>query len=160
MKLITENKNEFITALEALIKEYSEEYQGTITADIKEIVIPQSKANDWAAFCKRSYRLGEEEDCNEWVDNFEENNPLEKILATSLNYIERHESVDMIKQLKNTLLNRLPKEYAMPENWQEDFNGIEDILENPSKYPENLINDLDSVIEQFYAYHPLFKWDW
>ena len=160
MKLITNSKNEFTKALKALVKEYSEEYQGTITVDIKEIVIPQSKANDWIAFCKKSYRLGEDEYCTEWSRGFKQDNPLAIALMYYMDNTDRHTSVDMIEELEDTLLNRLPKEYVMPENWRHNFNGSEDILENPTNFPDTLVKDLDSVIKQFYTYHPLFKWDW
>lgn len=160
MKLKTNTKNKFTKALQALIKEYSGEYQGTITADIKEIVIPQSKANDWIAFCKKSYRLGEDDYCTEWNRKFKRDNPLAKALMYYMDDTNRHTSVDMIEQLEDTLLNQLPEEYTMPENWRDDFNDIADILENPTNFPDTFVKDLDSVIKQFYTYHPLFKWDW
>ena len=66
----------------------------------------------------------------------------------------------MIDSLDDTLLNDMPKVYILKENWQDTFEGVESILKNPDGYPEELVNDLDSVIAQFYKYHPLFKWDW
>ena len=70
---------------------------------------------------------------------------------------ERHRSIDMIEQLEDTLLNELPSIYG--DNIDID-DGVEGILSSPEKYPLELVNDLTSVIKQYYKFNPLFKWDW
>lgn len=160
MKIVTNNKNQFTKALKDLVKNYSEEYEGTITVDVNPIKIEKSKLNEWKAFCRDAYRQGEDYYCTEWTRGFKQDNPLAKALMYYIDNIDRYQSVDMIECLDDTLLNDMPKVYILKENWQDTFEGVESILKNPDGYPEELVNDLDSVIAQFYKYHPLFKWDW
>jgi hypothetical protein len=160
MKLVTTNKNEFIVALKKLIKEYQEEYTGTITVDIQRVKIEKSKLTDWKQYCKNAYRQGEADYCTEWDKNFKQDNPLAIALMYYIGGTDRNTSVDMIEELEDTLLNSMPKEYSLKENWSDTFEGVVSILKNPAEYPNNLVKDLDSVIEQFYKYHPLFRWDW
>ena len=160
MNLVTTNTNDFISALKMLMEEYSEEYEGTVVVDIQKLEIKKSKLNDWKQYCRKAYRKGEEDYCTEWTRNFKEDNPLAVALMYYTDYIDRRQSADMIEQLEDTLLNEMPKEYKLNDNWQDSFEGVESILANPAEYPDNLVTDLDAVIEQFYKYHPLFKWDW
>ena len=154
MKIVTNNKNHFTKALKDLVKNYSEEYEGTITVDITPIKIEKSKLNEWKAFCSDAYRQGEDYYCTEWTRGFRQDNPLAKALMYYVDDTDRHQSVDMIECLDDTICNIAHEEYVFKEAC------IDDILEHPENYPEELVNDLDSVIAQFYKYHPLFKWDW
>ena len=154
MKIVTNNKNQFTKALKDLVKNYSEEYEGTITVDINPIKIEKSKLNEWKAFCRDAYRQGEDYYCTEWTRGFKQDNPLAKALMYYIDNIDRYQSVDMIDCLGDTICNNAHEEYEFEEAC------IDDILEHPENYPKELVNDLDSVIAQFYKYHPLFKWDW
>ena len=154
MKIVTNNKNQFTKALKDLVKNYSEDYEGTITVDVNPIKIEKSKLNEWKAFCRDAYRQGEDCYCTEWTRGFKQDNPLAKALMYYVDDTDRHQSVDMIECLDDTICNNAHEEYVFKEAC------IADILEHPENYPEELVNDLDSVIAQFYKYHPLFKWDW
>lgn len=157
MKILTNNKNQFTKALKDLVKNYSEEYEGTIIVDINPIKIEQSKLNEWRTFCREAYRNGEDDYCTEWSREFKEDNSLAKKLMYYMDNNERHTSIDMIEQLEDTLLNELENLYG--DNVEIE-DGIEGILSNPEKYPIKLVDDLNSVIKQYYKFNPLFKWDW
>lgn len=153
----TKNNNSLIKEIKKLVKTYKEEFSGTITIEITELKSDNSQLGIWKKYVREAYRNGEDEYCTEWSRNFKEDNPLAKKLMYYMDNNKRHTSIDMIKELEDTLLNELGNLYG--DNVEIE-DGIEGILSNPEEYPVELGDDLISVIKQYYKFNPLFKWDW
>ena len=119
-----------------------------------------SKLEKWNSYCQDWMGAEPEDYCTEWSRNFKENNPLAVALMYYMDNNDRHIEIDMIEQLEDTLLNYMPKEYNIDENYRDTFQGVESILENPDNFPKKLADDLDSVLNQYYKLSPIFKWNW
>ena len=157
IKIETKNNNSLTKAIKKLTETYEEEFSGVITIEITELESDNSELGIWKKYVRETYRNKEDNCCTTWSRNFKEDNPLAKELMHYMDNNERHRSIDMIEQLEDTLLNELPSIYG--DNIDID-DGVEGILSSPEKYPLELVNDLTSVIKQYYKFNPLFKWDW
>ena len=151
------NDNSLVKAIKELVETYEEEFSGTITIEITKLKSDNSQLGIWKKYVREAYRNEEDDYCTKWSRGFKEDNPLSKKLMYYMDNNERHTSIDMIDQLEDTLLNELENIYG--DNVEIE-DGVEGILSNPEKYPVKLVEDLLSVVKQYYKFNPLFKWDW
>ncbi len=157
IKVKAKNNNSLVQEIKELVETYEEEFSGVITIEIAELESDNSQLGIWKKYVREAYRNGEDDYCTKWSREFKEDNPLAKKLMYYMDNNERHTSIDMIDQLEDTLLNELENLYGDDVEIED---GIEGILSNPEKYPVELVDDLTSVIKQYYKFNPLFKWDW
>jgi len=167
IKLNTTNKNEFVRAIKMVIDNYNSEYEGEITISIKKLPAPTSKLGIWKAFEARATHTPEESDISEWSPNNDseigrvmEHNPILRAVTNSwYDYYDKHTSVCMTDLISEELctFDSIADEYDIPTT---NHTSVEDCIEHPENYPEELVKDLDEVLEILYSRNPNFCVDW
>lgn len=165
IRLQSNIKADIVEEIGEIIESYADEYIGIIIIDLDKIVVDETKLDKfgkWQQYCRKTKRKHASDYITEWSPNnrseisevCETNDLLQRITDNWYDYTERYQEVSIIDILEDTLLNDLPESYG-------EFNeSLEEILVNPDKYNEDLVNDIDEVISLCYNRNPKFKVDW